>query len=70
MRRHRSARTLFPLAAIAAASLSLSACGTEPAEVPDEDEAAEEAEAVAAPPAMMPDDAPPQEEAPDEDGEG
>lgn len=69
MRRHRSARTLFPLAAIAA-SLSLSACGTEPAEAPDEDEASEEAEAVAAPPAMMPDDAPPQEEAPDDDGEG
>lgn len=67
MRRHRSARTLLPLAALAAASLSLAACGAEPAEAPDE--ASEEADAVAAPAAMMPDDAPPQEEAPDEGGE-
>jgi hypothetical protein len=70
MRRHRSAGTVLPLVALAAASLSLAACGAEPAEAPDEDEASEEADAVAAPAAMMPDDAPPQEEAPDEDGEG
>jgi hypothetical protein len=45
-------------------SLSLAACGSEPAEPTAAP--ATEAAPVAAPLAMMPDDAPPQEEAPDE----
>jgi hypothetical protein len=52
------------LSLVLIASLSLAACGSEPAEPAEAP--ATEAAPVAAPPAMMPDDAPPQEEAPGE----